>query len=46
MDPNIIRKRLKISDLKNSLKINKNNETINKNILNTDQTSKIDELLE
>jgi hypothetical protein len=46
MDPNIIQKRLKISDLKNSLKINKNNETINKNILNTDQTSKIDELLE
>jgi hypothetical protein len=42
MDPNMIRKRLKINDLKNALKINKNIETINKNILNTDQTSKID----
>lgn len=46
MDPNLIRKRLKISDLKDSLKIKKNNETKNKNILNTEQTSKIDELLE
>jgi hypothetical protein len=42
MDPNIIRKKLKINDLKNSLKIKKNNETTNKNILNADQTSKID----